>query len=108
MTDALCEQVERLEAVFRSVAATRMKGIPLLHCGLRVEAVGFAPEPDGVMASGVLVTPWFMNLLRLPLGTVPESLLEPGATGCVQMGACLLYTSPSPRDRTRSRMPSSA
>ena len=26
----------------------------------------------------------------------------------VQVGACLLYTSPSPRDRTRSRMPSSA
>ena len=24
------------------------------------------------------------------------------------VGACLLYTSPSPRDRTRSRMPSSA
>ena len=23
-------------------------------------------------------------------------------------GSCLLYTSPSPRDRTRSRMPSSA
>ena len=26
----------------------------------------------------------------------------------VQFGDCLLYTSPSPRDRTRSRMPSSA
>ena len=26
----------------------------------------------------------------------------------VQLGICLLYTSPSPRDRTRSRMPSSA
>ena len=25
-----------------------------------------------------------------------------------QLGCCLLYTSPSPRDRTRSRMPSSA
>ena len=25
-----------------------------------------------------------------------------------QNGICLLYTSPSPRDRTRSRMPSSA
>ena len=25
-----------------------------------------------------------------------------------QCGTCLLYTSPSPRDRTRSRMPSSA
>ena len=27
---------------------------------------------------------------------------------CVQDIGCLLYTSPSPRDRTRSRMPSSA
>ena len=27
---------------------------------------------------------------------------------CEQLGVCLLYTSPSPRDRTRSRMPSSA
>ena len=27
---------------------------------------------------------------------------------CVATSACLLYTSPSPRDRTRSRMPSSA
>ena len=25
-----------------------------------------------------------------------------------EFGICLLYTSPSPRDRTRSRMPSSA
>ena len=25
-----------------------------------------------------------------------------------KIGSCLLYTSPSPRDRTRSRMPSSA
>ena len=29
-------------------------------------------------------------------------------TGCDIAQACLLYTSPSPRDRTRSRMPSSA
>ena len=27
---------------------------------------------------------------------------------CALVGVCLLYTSPSPRDRTRSRMPSSA
>eukprot|EP00656_Telonema_subtile_P013027 TRINITY_DN16600_c0_g1_i3.p2 TRINITY_DN16600_c0_g1~~TRINITY_DN16600_c0_g1_i3.p2 ORF type:complete len:114 (+),score=22.07 TRINITY_DN16600_c0_g1_i3:157-498(+) len=26
----------------------------------------------------------------------------------LELGGCLLYTSPSPRDRTRSRMPSSA
>ena len=29
-------------------------------------------------------------------------------TGYFQAEICLLYTSPSPRDRTRSRMPSSA
>ena len=28
--------------------------------------------------------------------------------GKILEGTCLLYTSPSPRDRTRSRMPSSA
>ena len=31
-----------------------------------------------------------------------------GANGCANSMYCLLYTSPSPRDRTRSRMPSSA
>ena len=31
-----------------------------------------------------------------------------GAAPALQFSACLLYTSPSPRDRTRSRMPSSA
>ena len=38
---------------------------------------------------------------------------EPGLPGVTirltdNTGTCLLYTSPSPRDRTRSRMPSSA
>ena len=31
-----------------------------------------------------------------------------GDTDTARAGNCLLYTSPSPRDRTRSRMPSSA
>ena len=33
---------------------------------------------------------------------------EAGEIGIAVARACLLYTSPSPRDRTRSRMPSSA
>ena len=33
---------------------------------------------------------------------------DPGATVPSDPNTCLLYTSPSPRDRTRSRMPSSA
>ena len=35
----------------------------------------------------------------------PYFVTDPGSMQCV---ICLLYTSPSPRDRTRSRMPSSA
>ena len=42
----------------------------------------------------------------------PATAAEPDlAYGAFQRGyflTCLLYTSPSPRDRTRSRMPSSA
>ena len=34
----------------------------------------------------------------------PNTNFDPGNAG----DTCLLYTSPSPRDRTRSRMPSSA
>ena len=34
--------------------------------------------------------------------------LNIGSRETQDMDACLLYTSPSPRDRTRSRMPSSA
>ena len=38
-----------------------------------------------------------------------EKVLEAlGAAAVERFQACLLYTSPSPRDRTRSRMPSSA
>src|SRR5665811_892864 len=37
----------------------------------------------------------------------PIVLEEPPAAEHHRVGRCLLYTSPSPRDRTRSRMPSS-
>ena len=35
-------------------------------------------------------------------------LVPPGAEGGIHSRCCLLYTSPSPRDRQKSRMPSSA
>ena len=37
-----------------------------------------------------------------------EDMLKELLTKDQQLWICLLYTSPSPRDRTRSRMPSSA
>ena len=45
----------------------------------------------------------------LAAGQVAEALQERGIKEVhVKLRGCLLYTSPSPRDRTRSRMPSSA
>ena len=38
----------------------------------------------------------------------PEELAPGQGERCHILEDCLLYTSPSPRDRTRSRMPSSA
>ena len=42
------------------------------------------------------------------LAFVPKLILVGGAFIVGMPWLCLLYTSPSPRDRTRSRMPSSA
>jgi len=47
---------------------------------------------DSLTAQGLILT----TLALMSLGVV------------MVFSACLLYTSPSPRDRTRSRMPSSA
>lgn len=63
----ILERVRELEALFERIAATRMQGVPILHPGLAVKAVGFRPTPDAAAAIGVLVTPWFMNLVWLPL-----------------------------------------
>ena len=48
-------------------------------------------------AASTVVSLVLFLLLRTPLGPIGANFV-----------ACLLYTSPSPRDRTRSRMPSSA
>ena len=43
-----------------------------------------------------------------PMPEMPEGCEEGIIKGMYKFRSCLLYTSPSPRDRTRSRMPSSA
>lgn len=47
-----------------SAAAERMAGLPIVNPELEVEAVGFTTI-DGHEV-GVLITPWFMNLVVLP------------------------------------------
>ena len=45
---------------------------------------------------------------RLLTNNIKKVILDPNSVKFAVSSYCLLYTSPSPRDRTRSRMPSSA
>ena len=74
-----------VESLFMNIAAQRMSGVPILHPDLRVQAVGFEAEPDGAAAVGVLVTPWFMNLVRLPLAA-DAPVAAPGASALRSVG----------------------
>ena len=62
-----------------------------------VERAGIAPESVEEVLFGCV--------LSAGLGQAPA---RQAALGAGLDKSCLLYTSPSPRDRTRSRMPSSA
>lgn len=74
-----------LEAAFRTIQAERMAGMPLLHPELRVEAVGFGRTDAGWL--GVLITPWFMNLMLLPASGVVWHSLPLGAKRLVRLPA---------------------
>ena len=63
-----------------------------------------AHDPFYLMVIGADMS-WFCLLC---CGTALISLLTAGFSLLRSGKSCLLYTSPSPRDRTRSRMPSSA
>lgn len=68
--ERLKHRVAELAALFTHIAHTRMAGVPVLNAALQVEAIGFECLPPGegdAAGLGILVTPWFMNLVRLPL-----------------------------------------
>ena len=60
--------------------------------------------PDEPAVLGVALNEVFVPILQKQFPEIIDFYLPP--EGCSY--SCLLYTSPSPRDRTRSRMPSSA
>ncbi len=55
--------VEALLAAYRRVDET-MRALPVYNAALQVAAAGFRPFEGGLI--GVIVTPWFMNLVRVP------------------------------------------
>ena len=63
-------------------------------------------EDDG---AGLVLAEKLETLLRrLAIETRRVEMQQLLPELAAEIAACLLYTSPSPRDRTRSRMPSSA
>ncbi len=54
------EMVER----FEKIGELNMRGLPVYNESLQVEAIGF--QDYGEEYLGVLVTPWFMNVILLP------------------------------------------
>ena len=82
--DALCEADETLQL---SVSATTRKPRP--------------GEKDGVKYH-------FLSRAEFEKYIQQDRFLEWAEYGDNLYGTCLLYTSPSPRDRQKSRMPSSA
>ena len=88
------------------------RGHLTVHESGLAEDVGDGPGAivAGVIESGVAASPFVGLVLeavssgdgQFDLGGSPSWGVGPAVV------VCLLYTSPSPRDRTRSRMPSSA
>ena len=101
--------------------------MPLLFVLLLLLAARAVTLPNGLEGLVYLFSPDFSELsLKVVIGALGQALfsLSVGMGAMITYGsylpktenmwqagtyvACLLYTSPSPRDRTRSRMPSSA
>ena len=103
-------------------SADRPRDLPYLSHALYALVTVPAPEVPTMTCDQwwrVYVNPGWLATASVPdvareLAHVVWHLLsdlmvaDKGITGLPKNGICLLYTSPSPRDRTRSRMPSSA
>ena len=106
-------------SIFSMTGMTHLEaGTPddyLRWCGAAVEK-----GADALYCSGSLQTVEYLAREHIPVvghvGLVPARATWTGgfravgktADSALRLYDCLLYTSPSPRDRTRSRMPSSA
>ncbi len=70
--------IECLKSHYQYVYKHKMKDIPIVNNKLKVEVVGFVNwgEESGKQASkvGVLITPWFMNIVLLPNGIMQQKI----------------------------------
>ena len=88
-TDFICMITEP------SVIRHRLSGIPRHYNS--IPAI-----KDGSPRAAIFTSP------SIPIQEISNLSHRDLAVGLIKCGTCLLYTSPSPRDRQKSRMPSSA
>lgn len=108
--------INNLEETFTRIQHNQMKGIPILNPVLKVEAVGFQEWDDLIV--GVLITPWFMNLMifprekdawdKLSVGTKQTHLFPSGTYECMVnefdgVGRCQTFPIHSPMNEFDSQ-----
>jgi [NiFe] hydrogenase assembly HybE family chaperone len=76
-------RVVALEARFREIDET-MRGLPIHNAGLDVGAIDFHPFASDAWV-GVLLTPWFMNVIILPQAPTEVALAEIGSKVTVEL-----------------------
>ena len=93
-----------MRVILASGSAIRRK--LMTDAGLEFEVITKAVD-EGAIKESMLVESARLRDIADALAEAKSMRVSRIEEGLV-IGACLLYTSPSPRDRTRSRMPSSA
>ena len=78
---------QQLESAYRDIYQQRMQDMPVCNPVLRVEAIGF--REWGEFYFGIMLTPWFMNLMLVP--QIREKLVD------INEGAKQLHVFPSGR-----------
>ena len=109
---ACCSKYERTNRASRETQSLANGSLVAEAVAQQLEAMLSAGNYDGVK---LLLSPVQPVDIAQAIGTLPMilqalafRLLNKNEAIEVYEYFCLLYTSPSPRDRTRSRMPSSA
>ena len=103
MHNVMNEQMQRLikEPDESPIVSAKQNAMPRLSWKEDALVIHAIPQLDLIKADKSAISDLFINLdIALKFGLVLKKTS--------QNRTCLLYTSPSPRDRQKSRMPSSA
>ncbi len=78
-------RVQALIGLFQRIDAG-MRDMPIYNEKITIEAIGFRPFGEGELL-GVVLTPWFMNMIMLPVEPVPMEMAEIGRTVSLELPA---------------------